>query len=480
MRAVGQPDSTRESGESRRREAERGQILKLLLCKVISKKKHWPYAEVEKTMETKLERISQLSRENPDMVFTSIGHLINKELLRECHEKMDGKKAVGIDGETKEEYSVHLEENLEMLERRIKNKSYKPKPARKVEIPKEDGKTRPLSIYCYEDKLVQEALRRVLEAVFEPHFYDEMMGFRPRRGCHQALRLLNTYIEKRYTGYVLDADIKSFFNNIDHEWAVKFIESKIKDPNVIRLVRRMLKAGIMEDYQFSATEAGSGQGSVCSPIIANIYMHYVLVWWFKEKIQPNAKGFCGLVVYADDFVACFQHKWEAERFYGRMKKRMGYFGLELQEDKSRLIKFGRFAGQDAKEKGRKAETFDFLGFTHYCSTNKSGKFRVKRKTSRKKFKKKCKEMWGYIRANRHMPTDMLIRKLNEVLVGYDHYYGITDNYASLQKFHFNIRKFLFYWLNRRSQRKSYTWEGFRDFMKAKPLVAPKIYVSIYA
>lgn len=431
-------------------------------------------------MGTKLERISQLSRENPDMVFTSIGHLINKELLRECHEKMDGKKAVGIDGVTKEEYSSHLEENLKLLEGRIKNKSYKPKPARKVEIPKEDGKTRPLSIYCYEDKLVQEALRRVLEAVFEPHFYNEMMGFRPERGCHQALRLLNTYIERRYTGYILDADIKSFFNHLDHEWAVKFIESRIKAPNIIRLIRRILKAGIMEDYQFTATESGSGQGSVCSPIIANIYMHYVLVWWFKEKIQPKAEGFCGLVMYADDFVACFQHKWEAERFYEQLKRRMGYFGLELQEDKSRLIKFGRFAQQDASEKGRKAATFDFLGFTHYCSANKSGKFRVKRKTSRKKFKKKCKEMWEYIRTNRHIPTDMLIRKLYEVLIGYDHYYGITDNYVSLQKFHFNIKKFLFYWLNRRSQRKSYTWEGFRDFMKTKPLVAPRIYVSIYA
>ena len=310
------------------------------------------------------------------MVFTSIGHSLNEELLRECHEKMDGKKAVGIDGISKEEYGAHLEEKLELLEERIKNKSYKPKPARKVEISKEDGKTRPISIYCYEDKLVQEALRRILEAVFEPHFYDEMMGFRPGRGCHQALRRLNTHIEKRYTGYVLDADIKSFFNNLDHEWAVKFIESKIKDPNIIRLVRRMLKAGIMEDYQFSATEAGSGQGSVCSPIIANIYMHYVLVWWFKERIQPKAKGFCGLVVYADDFVACFQYKWEAERFCEQLKKRMGYFGLELQEDKSRLIKFGRFIGQDAKGKGRKAATFDFLGFIHYCSTNKGGKFRV--------------------------------------------------------------------------------------------------------
>lgn len=300
-------------------------------------------------METKLARISQLSGEHPDMVFTSIGHLINKELLKECHKEMDGKKAVGTDGITKEEYGARLEENLEELEEKLKKKAYKPKPAKRVEIPKENGKTRPLSIYCYEDKLVQEALRRVLEAVFEPHFYDEMMGFRPGRSCHKALRKLNGMLEKEKTNWVLDADVKGFFDHLDHEWIIKFIESRIKDPNIIRLVRRMLKAGIMEDYRYEETEEGAGQGSVCSPVIANIYMHYVLVWWFKERIQPKAKGFCGLVVYADDFVACFQYKWEAERFCEQLKKRMGYFGLELQEDKSRLIKFGRFAGQDAKE-----------------------------------------------------------------------------------------------------------------------------------
>lgn len=218
-------------------------------------------------METKLERISQLSKENPEMVFTSIGHLIDKELLRECHKKMDGDKAVGIDGVTKEEYGRKLEENLDRLVERLKKKSYKPQPARRVEIPKDNGKTRPLSIYCYEDKLVQEALRQVLEAVFEPHFYEEMMGFRPDRSCHMALRKLNVMIERRPTNYVLDADIKGFFDHIDHEWAVKFIESRIKDPNITRLVRRMLKAGIMRDFQYEETEEGSGQGSVASPII---------------------------------------------------------------------------------------------------------------------------------------------------------------------------------------------------------------------
>ncbi len=221
-------------------------------------------------MGTKLERISQLSKENPEMVFTSVGHLINKELLKECHEKMDGDKAVGIDGVTKEDYGRNLEENLSRLVERLKKKSYKPQPAKRVEIPKENGKTRPLSIYCYEDKLIQEALRRILEAVYEPHFYEEMMGFRPNRSCHMAIRKLNVMIEGHPTNYILDADIRGFFDHIDHEWAVRFIEAKIKDPNITRLVRRMLKAGIMKDYQYEETGEGSGQGSVCSPIIANI------------------------------------------------------------------------------------------------------------------------------------------------------------------------------------------------------------------
>ena len=246
-------------------------------------------------METKLARISQLSSEHPEMVFTSIGHLINKELLKECHKEMDGKKAVGIDGITKEDYEVNLEENLDELIRKMKKKAYKPKPAKRVEIPKENGKTRPLSISCYEDKLVQEALRRILEAVFEPHFYEEMMGFRPGRNCHMALRRLNGMLEREKTNWVLDADIKGFFDHLDHEWIVKFIESRIKDPTIIRLVRRMLKAGIMRDFRYEETEEGAGQGSDCSPVIANIYMHYVLIWWFREKVQPVMRGYAGLV-----------------------------------------------------------------------------------------------------------------------------------------------------------------------------------------
>lgn len=459
-------------------------FLTTLPCKAISRGKHYLYPEIgvkkkKKIMGTKLERISQLSTENPEMVFTSIGHLINKELLKECHEEMDGDKAVGIDGVTKEEYGKNLEENLESLVGRLKKKSYKPQPARRVEIPKDKGKTRPLSIYCYEDKLVQEALRRLLEAVFEPHFYDEMMGFRPNRGCHEALRKLNVMIENRPTNYILDADIKGFFDHIDHEWAVRFIESRIKDPNITRLVRRMLKGGIMRDFQYEKTEEGSGQGSVCSPIIANIYMHYVLLWWFKEVVKPSLKGYADIIVYADDFVCCFQYKEDAEQFYERLKHRMKHFGLELEESKSRLIEFGRHAEERSRKDGGKPDTFTFLGFTHYCSKNRNGKFRVKRKTSKKKFAKKCREVNRRIAKMRILPLPQIMKKVNQMLEGYYHYYGITDNSKSISDFCYRVRGSLFYWLNRRSQKESYTWKTFCAMLKEYPLAQPKIYVSIY-
>ena len=429
-------------------------------------------------METKLARIAQLSKENPNMVFTSVGHLINKEMLKDCHDKMDGNKAVGIDGITKEDYGRNLEENLEKLVESLKRKSYKPKPAKRVEIPKDNGKTRPLSIYCYEDKLVQEALRRILEAVFEPHFHDEMMGFRPNRSCHKALRKLNVMIMREKTSYVLDADIKGFFDHLDHEWIIRFVESRIKDQNITQLLRRFLKAGIMKDYQYEESESGSGQGSICSPILANIYMHYVLVWWFKEIVEPKLKGYAGVVVYADDFVCCFQYKEEAEQFYERLKRRMGYFGLELEEEKSRLIEFGRFAEETCRKRGKKPETFNFLGFTHYCSKSRNGKFRVKRKTSRKKFAKKCKEVHNLIGIMRKMKTKDIIAKINQILVGYYHYYGITDNSRRLSAFRYNVMKSLFYWLNRRSQKKSYNWNEFLNLLDTYPLAKAKIYVSM--
>ena len=429
-------------------------------------------------METNLQRITQMSENNPNMVFTSIGHLINKEMLMACHEEMNGDKAVGIDGITKEEYGRNLEGNLDDLIDRMKRKSYHPKAARRVEIPKDSGKTRPLSIYCYEDKLVQLALKKVLEAIFEPHFYNEMMGFRPNRGCHEALRLLDNEIGGHKTSWVLDADIRGFFDNINHDWMLKMVGSRIKDPRILRLVRVMLKAGVIRDMKsYEPTEQDSGQGSVCSPILANIYMHYVLLWWFKEIVVPGLKGYAGIVNYADDFVVTFQYKWEAKAFYDRLKHRMEYFGLSLAEEKCRLIEFGRFAEQNRKERGEgKPETFDFLGFTHICSKTRNGKFKVLRKTSRKKFIKKCKEMSAKIREMRTLKTAVIIAKINQILVGYYHYYGVVGNYPRVIAFRYKVLKLLYYWLNRRSQKKSYTWNSFWDMITTgHPVVRPKSY-----
>lgn len=432
-------------------------------------------------METKLARISELSAENPNMVFNSIGHLINVELLKECHADMDGKKAVGIDGVTKEAYGRNLDANLENLVGRLKSKSYRPKPARRIEIPKDNGKTRPLNIYCYEDKIVQEAVRRLLEAVFEPCFYDEMMGFRPHRGCHDAIKRLGRMIEDENTNWVLDADIKGFFDHLDHDWIIKFVESRITDPNVIRLIRRLLKSGIIKDYYFESSEEGSGQGAVCSPILANIYMHYVLVWWFKEKIQPLMKGFSGLVVYADDFVVCFQYKSEAEKFYELLKARMKAFGLEMEESKTRLIEFGKHAEDDRRGRGdKKPETFTFLGFTHYCSKSRKGNFRVKRKTSRKKYAKKCRELNTTIRDMRNWKLQPIFDRVNRILAGYYRYYGITDNFHAIASMERKVERMLFYWLNRRSNKRSYTWAGFSMLIKQYPIARPKIYVNVYS
>ena len=242
----------------------------------------------------------------------------------------------------------------------------------------------------------------------------------------------------------------------------------------------MLKAGIMEGFDFEESEEGSGQGSVCSPTIANIYMHYVLLWWFKEKVQPTLRGFAGIVVYADDFVVTFQHKNEAEGFYNRLKHRMGYFGLQMEEEKTRLIEFGRFAEQNSQmRQGKAAETFTFLGFTHYCSTSKGGWFRVKRKTSRKKFSKKCREMNREICLRRDFPIKDLIKWINQVLTGYYNYYAITDNSEALNRFYQRILKHLFKWLNRRSQRSSMTYEQFNSMLKRYPVCVPKIKVDIY-
>jgi group II intron reverse transcriptase/maturase len=433
-------------------------------------------------MATKLDRIKELSAGNPKMVFTSLYHLINEDLLRKFHYEMNGRKATGVDNVTKAEYEANLDENLKDLVERLKRKYYRPQPSLRVYIPKASGKLRPLGIAAYEDKLVQSALGQVLMAVYEPKFLGSMYGFRPNRGCHDALKELTHLIEKGKTNYIVDADIKGFFNNIDHERALELIKFRLADPNILWLIKKTLTAGVVEDSKWQPTVKGTEQGNLASPVIANIYMHYALALWFEVVFKKTCRGESGLVVYADDFVATFQYKDDAVRFLEAVKERFALFGLELEPSKTRLVEFGRFAKRDKKRRGEgKPETFDFLGFTHYCSkSDKTGRFRVKRKTAQKKYHSKLKEMNLWLKRNRHLRLKDLIRMFNLKLRGHYQYYGITDNFKSIKNFLYETERMLFKWLNRRSQRKSYTWEGFSDLLKVFPLVRPQIYFSVYS
>jgi len=431
-------------------------------------------------METKLARIAGMAKADPKLRFTSIGHLISQQALMESHTEMKTGKATGVDGTTKETYGMNLEGNVEELVKRLKQNSYKPKPARRTYIPKDEKSMRPLGIPSYEDKLVQHALKKILEAVYEQDFMDSSFGFRPRRSMHDALKRLNRMIERGKINYIVDADIKGFFNYVDHEWLMKFLDLRIGDPNIHRLVRRMLKAGIQENGEFEPTEEGTPQGSVVSPVLANIYLHYVLDIWFAVTVKKQCKGQAEVVRFADDFVCCFQYKEDAERFYAALILRLEKFKLSVAAEKTKIIEFGRFAESDRKKRGeRKPETFDFLGFTHYCSKNHKGIFRVKRKTSAKKFKQKLESMKTWIKINRHMEQETFLRIVRSKLVGHYRYYGITDNSRAIVSYYFQTSVLMFKWLNRRSQRRSFTWERYKNVLKDFQLPKPRIYVNIY-
>ena len=431
-------------------------------------------------MGTKLERIAVISAQSKRPNFTSLYHLINAELLKQCHRELDGKKAVGIDEVTKEKYSEALDSNIEDLVLRLKNKAYKPLPTRRVFIPKQNGKLRPLGIVSYEDKIVQMALKKVLEAVYEPRFLNCMYGFRPKRGCHEAVKDVYQHLSHGKINYIVDADVKGFFDHIDHEWMMKFIEWHIKDPNILWLIRKYLKAGVMVDGVYEDTEEGTIQGGNISPTLANIYMHNVLTLWFKLVIQKEVKGECFLVNYADDFVAGFQYKSEAEMYYAKLKERMAHFNLELEDSKSRLIEFGRFAEQNRKARGQgKPETFDFLGFTFFMGKSRKGYPCPKVKTSRKKFEKSLKNFKTWLFENKEQPAGNLIKELNVKLVGYYQYYGVTFNSYKLSAFLHRVQQFLHKVLNRRGCGRTYTWDGFADMLKVYPLAKPKIYYALY-
>ena len=431
-------------------------------------------------METKLERIADKSLHEVRPRFTSLYHLLNEELLTQCHKELESKKAVGIDGVTKEEYSQNLKENIRNLVERLKNKTYKPEPSMRVYIPKGNGKMRPLGITAYEDKIVQLGLKKILEAVYEPKFQENMYGFRPDKSCHKAVKAMIGDITRKKINYIVDADIKGFFDHMKHEWILKFVGYYIEDPNIMRLIEKYLKAGVMEAGEYHTTEEGSSQGNIISPLLANIYMHHVLILWFRETYTKRGSGDSFLVNYADDYIAGFEKKWEAEKYYREMQERLWKYGLEIERSKSRLIEFGRYAKERRKRKGKgKPETFDFLGYTFYCGESRKGKFVVKAKTSGKKFRMKLKELKKWLRGRLTKPVKETMETLNRKLTGHYRYYGVTYNIPMLIKYHYYAVKLLYRMMNRRSQKRSYNWEGFREMLKYYPLAYPKRYVNLY-
>ena len=432
-------------------------------------------------METKLLRIAELAKSDPKMKFTSLAHLLNVQSLIQCHHELPNNKATGVNGTTKEQYAESLEENIMDLTSRLRSKSYRPIPVRRMYIPKlNSNKRRPLGIPEHEDKIVQKGIAKVLNAIYENDFLDCSFGFRPNRNCHDALKILNFYIEKRLVSYVVDVDIKGFFDNVDHKWMMEFLKHRITDPNLLRIISRFLKGGYMEEGRRYKTDKGTPQGGVISPILANVYLHYVLDLWFEKVVRKQCEGQAYMVRYADDFVCCFQHKREAIQFYESLKLRLKKFNLEIAEDKTKVIPFGRFAENNAKRTGNgKPATFDFLGFTHYCGKSKQGKFRVKRKSSRKKVQGKLKESKEWLKSNRNKNIHLIMERFRRSLVGYYNYYCITDNSRTVNDFKEKIEILLFKWLNRRSQRKSFTWDKFRLFLQMFPLPKPRIRVNIY-
>lgn len=428
-------------------------------------------------LETKLARIAQIAERNPKEQFTSLVHHLNEEMLLACHQELNRNKACGIDGMTKQQYEEDIDANIKDLHQRLKGMKYKPLAVRRAFIPKPGSKEkRPLGIPSYEDKIVQLAISKILAAIYEQDFLHVSYGFRPNRSCHDALKDLNRIIMTQKTNWVVDADITGFFDHVDHGWMIKCLEVRIKDQNLLRLIKRFLKAGYMEKGVMNPTDEGTPQGGIISPILANIYLHYVLDLWFEKVVKRQFKGTANMVRYADDFVCCFQHEGEAKRFYNWLQERLGKFNLSIAVGKSKIIRFGQFAARAA---GGKPETFDFLGFTHYCSKSQNGKFRVKRKTSSKKYRAALQRVKAWLKANRNLHISKLVEALRIKLIGYYRYYGVTDNSVMLSKYWHEVTMLFFKWINRRSQRNSHTKEKFFNFIRLYPLPKPKVYVCIW-
>ena len=441
-----------------------------------------PYAVMETNTEDKLILIAKHAKEKPGMQFTSLIHLMNARYLKNCYHLLKTGKAAGIDGRTLESYTKEqMYQAIEDTVRLIKKGRYKPRPVRQVYIDKENGEKRSLGIPTVIDKLIQIGVTRILEAIYEQTFLPVNFGYRPLKGAHGALKEINHMIMQEKVNWIVEADIKGFFDNIDHNWMMRCLGERIKDPNFKLLIKKFLKAGTMKENIISKTSKGTPQGGIISPMLTNIYLHYVLDLWFEKREKNKIAGYTQLVRYADDFIIGVQHKLEAERIKYDLAERLSKFGLELSEQKTKIIEFGRFASENSKRKGkRKPDTFDFLGFTHYCAITRDGRFKMGVRTSRKRLSKAIVTMNTWLKGVRNLTqTETIWEKLNQKLTGHYNYYGISGNFDSIRQYYYKTIRLAFKWMNRRSRVKSWNCEKFEKYLKQYPLATPKLTYAIY-
>lgn len=410
-----------------------------------------------------LERIRQAARRDRRQRFTALfHHVYDVDQLREAYYAVKRSAAPGVDGRTWHDYGKSLEENLEDLSDRLKRGAYRAKPVHRKYVPKTDGRQRPIGLPVLEDKIVQRTVVGVLDTIYELDFLGFSYGFRQNRSPHQALDALYVGIRTRKVSWVLDADIRAFFDTLDHEWLIKLIEHRIADRRIVRLIQKWLKAGVLEDGRRICSEVGTVQGGSISPLLANIYLHYVFDLWVQQWRKRQARGDVIVIRFADDFVVGFQYRSEAERFLNQLHERFSQFGLQLHPQKTRLIEFGRFAVKSRSNRGQgKPETFNFLGFTHICSETRKGKFTILRKTMRKRWQVKLKEVYSELRRRMHEPVPKQGSYLRSVLLGYMRYYAVPMNNRSMSAFRHSVQWLWWKTLKRRSQKHNMTWRRMR-------------------
>jgi group II intron reverse transcriptase/maturase len=434
-------------------------------------------ASTLESMSPQLLKVVERAQREPEGRFHSLAHLIDGPALERAYHRMRKDAAVGVDGVTKEQYGQALGANLQDLHARMKAKRYRHQPIRRVYVPKEQGKTRPIGISAFEDKLVQDAVREVLEAIYEQDFLDCSYGFRPGRRAHDAVRILDQIVHRGEVSWILEADIVSFFDSIDRNELKKMLELRVADGSFLRLIGKCLHVGVLDGAELSAPETGTAQGSVLSPLLGNVYLHYVLDLWFETEVKPRLRGRATLVRYADDFVIGFEHEEDARRVVAVLGKRLSRFGLTLHPDKTRLLPFRRPpAGQRS---GKGSASFDFLGFTLYWARSRSGRWGMACKTRRASLRRAIQSVTDWCHRHRHLPVKAQHAALTRRIQGHFNYFAVSGNFRSLLLVHEQARRSWYKWLCRRSQRKRLTWERFADLLHDFPLPRPRITVRIW-